>query len=56
LLGLHVPIYGDGKQERDWIFVEDTARIIVDLLDEVEWRGKVYNIPRRQRVSNLELG
>lgn len=55
LLGLHVPIYGDGKQERDWIFVEDTARIIVDLLDEAEWRGEVYNIPRRQRVSNLEL-
>ncbi|WP_016730708.1 dTDP-glucose 4,6-dehydratase [Saccharolobus islandicus] len=54
-LGLHVPIYGDGKQERDWIFVEDTARIIADLIDKAEWRREVYNIPGKQRVSNLEL-
>jgi len=55
LLGLHVPIYGDGKQERDWIFVEDTARIIADLLDRAEWKGKVYNIPGKQRLTNLDL-
>jgi len=52
---LHVPIYGDGKAERDWIFVEDTARIIADLLERAEWRDEVYNIPGNQRVSNLEL-
>lgn len=55
LLGLHVPIYGDGKQERDWIFVEDTARIIADLLERAEWKGEVYNIPGKQTVSNLGL-
>jgi len=55
LLGLHVPVYGDGKQERDWIFVEDTARIIADLLDRAEWEGEVYNIPGKQRVTNLDL-
>jgi len=55
LLGLHVPIYGDGKQERDWIFVEDTARILADLLERAEWKGEVYNIPGKQTVSNLEL-
>jgi dTDP-glucose 4,6-dehydratase (EC 4.2.1.46) len=55
LLGLHVPVYGDGKQERDWIFVEDTARIIADLLERAEWKGEVYNIPGKQTVSNLEL-
>jgi len=55
LLGLHVPIYGDGKAERDWIFVEDTARIIADLLERAEWEGEVYNIPGKQTVSNLEL-
>jgi dTDP-D-glucose 4,6-dehydratase len=55
LLGLHVPIYGDGRQERDWIFVEDTARIIADLLERAEWKGEVYNIPGKQTVSNLEL-
>jgi len=55
LLGLHVPIYGDGKAERDWIFVEDTARIIADLLERAEWKGEVYNIPGKQRVTNLDL-
>ena len=55
LLGLHVPVYGDGKAERDWIFVEDTARILADLLDRAEWKGEVYNIPGKQRVTNLDL-
>jgi dTDP-glucose 4,6-dehydratase len=55
LLGLHVPIYGDGKQEKDWIFVEDTARIIADLLERAKWKGEVYNIPGKQRLTNLGL-
>ncbi|ACP35083.1 NAD-dependent epimerase/dehydratase [Sulfolobus islandicus Y.G.57.14] len=55
LLGLHVPIYGDGKQERDWIYVEDTAKIIADLLPKAEWKGNVYNLPGGQRVTNIEI-
>ncbi|WP_048052494.1 dTDP-glucose 4,6-dehydratase [Saccharolobus islandicus] len=55
LLGLHVPIYGDGKQERDWIYVEDTAKIIADLLSKAEWKGNVYNLPGGQRVTNIEI-
>lgn len=55
LLGLHVPIYGDGKQERDWIYVEDTAKIIADMLSKAEWKGDVYNLPGGQRVTNIEV-
>ncbi|MEM1627342.1 MAG: dTDP-glucose 4,6-dehydratase [Sulfolobaceae archaeon] len=55
LMGLHVSIYGDGRQERDWIYVEDTARIIADLIEKAEWKGEVYNIPGGYRVTNLEL-
>ncbi|WP_016732388.1 dTDP-glucose 4,6-dehydratase [Saccharolobus islandicus] len=55
LLGLHVPIYGDGKQERDWIYVEDTAKIIADLLSKAEWKGNVYNLPGGQKVTNIEI-
>jgi dTDP-glucose 4,6-dehydratase len=55
LKGLHVPVYGDGKQERDWIYVEDTARVIADLLDKASWEGEVYNLPGNQRLTNLEL-
>ncbi|MEM4001640.1 MAG: dTDP-glucose 4,6-dehydratase [Saccharolobus sp.] len=55
LLGLHVPIYGDGKAERDWMFVEDTGRIIADLIEKAEWSGEVYNIPGGQRYSVLDV-
>ncbi|MFP3242920.1 MAG: dTDP-glucose 4,6-dehydratase [Caldisphaera sp.] len=55
LMNLHVPVYGDGSQERDWIYVEDTAKIIWDLIKKAEWKGEVYNLPGGQRVTNLEL-
>ncbi|MBB5255011.1 dTDP-glucose 4,6-dehydratase [Sulfurisphaera ohwakuensis] len=55
LMGEYVPIYGDGRAERDWIYVEDTARIIYDILEMAEWRGEVYNIPGGQRYSVLDV-
>ncbi|MCY0860791.1 MAG: dTDP-glucose 4,6-dehydratase [Sulfolobaceae archaeon] len=56
LLDLPVPIYGDGKQERDWIYVEDTARIIADMIvNSAKWNGEVYNLPGKQTVTNMEL-
>lgn len=54
LLGLHVPVYGDGRQQRDWIYVEDTARVILYLLKEGK-KGEVYNVPGGQRVTNLQM-
>ena len=55
LMGLEVPIYGDGKQERDWMYVEDTARIIFDIISKANWKGEVYNLAGKQIVNNLEL-
>lgn len=55
LLGMHVPVYGDGKAERDWIFVEDTARIVFDVMRKAEWKGEAYNIPGGQRYNVLEI-
>ncbi|AAK41973.1 dTDP-glucose 4,6-dehydratase [Saccharolobus solfataricus] len=54
-LNMHVPIYGDGRAERDWIYVEDTVRIIYDIMERSEWRGEVYNIPGGQRYSVLDV-
>ena len=52
LMGLHVPVYGDGKTERDWMYVEDTARVIYEVIKErADWRGEVYNIPGNQRYT-----
>ncbi len=53
LLNLPVPIYGDGKQERDWIYVDDTVRIIADLIDKSEWKGEIYNLLVETRTGTL---
>jgi dTDP-glucose 4,6-dehydratase len=54
LEGKKLPVYGDGLNERDWIFVEDHCRA----LDEVLHRGKereVYNIGLGHPISNLSV-
>lgn len=54
LEGAALPIYGDGKQVRDWIFVDDHCRAIW----EVALRGRIgetYNIGADQSIANLDL-
>jgi dTDP-glucose 4,6-dehydratase len=52
--GLKVPLYGDGKNVRSWVHVEDHCRGIQLVLDRGE-PGGVYHIDGDQEVSNLEL-
>ncbi|AAY81010.1 dTDP-glucose 4,6-dehydratase [Sulfolobus acidocaldarius] len=54
LLGLEIPIYGKGDQERDWIYVEDTAKVIAQLV-ETGKKGEIYNVPGGQRTTNIKL-
>ncbi len=49
-----VPIYGDGLQIRDWLYVEDHARAILHVLERGEI-GNVYNISAQTPRTNLEL-
>ena len=49
-----VPVYGEGQQIRDWLFVEDHCSGI-DLLIEQGINGEVYNIGGEQEMTNLEL-
>ncbi|MGB7925624.1 MAG: dTDP-glucose 4,6-dehydratase [Pyrinomonadaceae bacterium] len=49
-----VPVYGDGRYTRDWIFVEDHCRAI--LLAVKEGRtGETYNIGARNERRNMEV-
>lgn len=43
LLGEKAPVWGEGRQVRDWLYVEDTFRAIDLLLQEGKW-GEIYNI------------
>ncbi|MDE2232139.1 MAG: dTDP-glucose 4,6-dehydratase [Candidatus Omnitrophica bacterium] len=52
--GLKVPVYGKGKQVRDWLYVEDHCRA-VDLLIRKGINGEVYNIGSEQESTNIDL-
>lgn len=54
LEGKKVPLYGEGKNVRDWLFVEDNCRA-VDLVLRRGMSGEAYNIGADQEKTNLEL-
>jgi dTDP-glucose 4,6-dehydratase len=49
-----LPIYGDGMQERDWLFVEDYCRAILLVLDKAE-SGRIYNVSAGQPQPNVKI-
>lgn len=49
-----IPIYGEGNQERDWLFVTDHCQAI-DLLFHEGKSGEVYNIAGGNLTTNLKL-
>jgi dTDP-glucose 4,6-dehydratase len=49
-----LPVYGDGMNVRDWIYVEDHCRAI-DLIVHKGREGEVYNIGASNEVPNIEI-
>jgi len=49
-----LPVYGDGKQIRDWLYVEDHCKAI-DLVFEKGKSGEVYNIGGHNEKENIEI-
>ncbi|MBB3172280.1 dTDP-glucose 4,6-dehydratase [Endobacter medicaginis] len=52
--GKPLPIYGDGSNKRDWLFVEDHAEALVKAVEQGK-PGETYAIGARQPRSNLEV-
>jgi len=52
--GKKVPLYGDGKNVRDWVHVDDHCEGILAVLEKGR-TGEVYNIGGNNERSNLEL-
>ena len=52
--GKALPIYGDGKQIRDWLFVEDHARALVKVAIEGVV-GETYNIGGHNEKANIDV-
>jgi dTDP-glucose 4,6-dehydratase len=54
LLGEKIPIYGDGTNSRDWLYVEDHCDAIYLVLSRGQ-TGEVYNIGGGTELTNLQL-
>ena len=54
LAGKPLPVYGDGKQIRDWLYVEDHARALV-LVATTGRVGETYNIGGHNEKQNIEV-
>jgi len=49
-----LPVYGDGKNVRDWIFVEDHCEAIIKVIEKGKV-GEVYNIGANCEKKNIEI-
>ncbi len=54
LNGKDLPVYGDGKNVRDWLYVEDHAKAI-DMVINNGRIGEVYNIGGHNEKQNIEI-
>jgi dTDP-glucose 4,6-dehydratase len=54
LHGDRLPVYGDGRQVRNWLFVEDFGRAIATVLQDGE-PGEAYNVGGPDECENIEV-
>ncbi|KWS27747.1 dTDP-glucose 4,6-dehydratase [Pseudomonas syringae] len=54
LAGKPLPVYGNGLQVRDWLFVEDHARALLKVVTEGEV-GETYNIGGHNEQKNIDV-
>ena len=54
LEGKHLPVYGDGSNVRDWLYVEDHCKAI-DLVVREGKEGEVYNVGGHNEKTNIEI-
>ena len=52
--GRKVPLYGDGLNQRDWLYVEDNCAAI-DAVLRPATPGEIYNIGGGNELTNREL-
>ena len=49
-----IPVYGTGKNIRDWLYVEDNCEAIAQVL-HVGKTGEVYNVAGNQELENIQV-
>ena len=54
LSGAELPVYGDGRNVRDWLFVEDHARALVTVFEKGQ-PGETYNVGGNSERQNIDV-
>jgi len=54
LEGKELPVYGDGTNVRDWLYVEDHARALISIVENGRV-GETYNVGGRNERKNLDV-
>ena len=54
LRGEKIPVYAQGKNVREWLYVEDSAAGILDILEKGKL-GEIYNLGSGQEKQNIEV-
>ncbi|GGE51741.1 dTDP-glucose 4,6-dehydratase [Actibacterium pelagium] len=54
LAGQPIPVYGDGSNIRDWLYVEDHADALLTVIEKGEV-GRTYNIGGENEAKNIDL-
>ena len=52
--GKTVPVYGEGKQIRDWLYVQDHCEALIRVMKDGKV-GEKYNIGGREEITNIDL-
>ena len=52
--GNEIPVYGNGKQIRDWLYVEDHCSALYTVIKKGQ-AGEIYNIGGNNEIENIEL-
>lgn len=52
--GEKIPVYGDGQQEREWMYVKDTAKAVRFILENSRL-NETYNVSSRFHLKNIEV-
>ncbi len=53
--GIKIPLYGDGQNIRDWIYVKDSVRIIYNILQSANFNKEVYNVTFKDERNNVDV-
>jgi dTDP-glucose 4,6-dehydratase len=51
---IDIPIYGDGKNSREWIYVKDHCYALLDVLKKGKI-GEFYNIGSNENINNIDI-